>query len=187
MMKVELTLDRLRKDGRTSLAFQFKGLDLMMVVAFFPMKGFLGTGGTFTADLNLVLQFLMGAALIAGSLLARQKRYAAHAICQTTVLLLNLGMIGLVMWPSFQQEVTPALPRGVHKWYYAAATVHALLGVSAEFLGLYIVIVAGTRVVPHSLRFKNWKRWMRAELMLWFFVLLTGLRTYYAWYIAPFR
>lgn len=39
----------------------------------------------------------MGAALIAGSCLAKRKRYAAHGICQTSVLLLNLGMIGLVM------------------------------------------------------------------------------------------
>jgi uncharacterized membrane protein YozB (DUF420 family) len=103
------------------------------------------------------------------------------------VLLLNLGMIGFVMWPSFQQQVTPALPKGVHKCYYAAATIHALLGSMAELLGLYIVIVAGTRVLPQSLRFKNWKRWMRAELMLWSVVVLTSVGTYCAWFIGPFR
>ena len=54
-------------------------------------------------------------------------------------------------------------------------------------MGLYIVIVAGTRVLPQWLRFKDWKRWMRAELMLWSIVVLTGVGTYYAWYIAPFR
>jgi uncharacterized membrane protein YozB (DUF420 family) len=179
------------RDGRTaSLVFQLRSTDIrkeLMVAACFPIQGFLGTGGTFEADLNLVLQFLMGGALVAGALLARRKRYAAHGICQTTVLFLNLGMIGLVMWPSFHQHVTPALPRGVHKWYYAAATVHAILGSMAELLGLYIVIVAGTRVLPQSLRFKNWKRWMRAELMLWSVVVLTGVGTYCAWYIAPFR
>jgi hypothetical protein len=96
-------------------------------------------------------------------------------------------VLGLVMWPSFQQQVRPALPESLHKWYFAAATVHALLGGTAELLGLYIVIVAGTRVLPESLRFKNWKRWMRAELMLRSIVVLTGVGTYYAWYIAPFR
>ena len=159
----------------------------MIVAAFFPIKGFLGTGATFAADLNLVVQVIMGAALIAGSVLAKRKRFAAHGVCQTTVLLLNLGMIGLVMWPSFQQQVRPALPKGLHRWYYAAATIHALLGVTAELLGLYIVIVAGTSVLPQSLRFKNWKGWMRAELMLWSIVVLSGVGTYYAWYIAPFR
>ena len=47
------------------------------------------------------------------------------------------------------------------------ATIHALLGSAAELLGLYIVILAGTRVLPESLRFKHWKRWMHAELTLW--------------------
>jgi uncharacterized membrane protein YozB (DUF420 family) len=156
-------------------------------LAFFPIKGFLGTGATFGADLNLVVQVAMGLALVAGYFLAKRKRFAAHGVCQTTVLLLNLGMIGLVMWPSFEQQVRPALPKGLHKWYYAAATIHALLGAAAELLGLYIVIVAGTRVLPQSMRFRNWKRWMRTELVLWSIVLLTGVGTYYTWYVAPFR
>jgi len=156
-------------------------------VIIFPKNGFLGTGATFEADLNLVVQVVMGVALIVGALLAKRKRYTAHGICQTTVMLLNLGMIGLVMWPSFQQQVKPALPHGLHKWYFAAATIHALLGGTAELLGLYIVIVAGTHVLPQSLRFKDWRRWMRAELILWSIVVLAGVGTYYAWYIAPFR
>jgi uncharacterized membrane protein YozB (DUF420 family) len=123
----------------------------------------------------------MGLALIAGVLLAKQKRYTAHGICQTTVLLLNLLMIGLVMWPSFQQQVKPALSKVLHKWYYEAATIHALLGIAAELLGLYIVIVAGTNLLPRRLRFKRWKLWMRTELVLWAIVLVSGVGTYCAW------
>jgi uncharacterized membrane protein YozB (DUF420 family) len=156
------------------------------VLRLFPIKGFLGTGATFEADLNLVVQVIMGVALIGGAVLAKRKRYTAHGICQTMVLLLNLLMIELVMWPSFQQQVRPALPKIFHKWYYAAATIHALLGAAAELLGLYIVIVAGTSALPEWLRFKDWKRWMRAELILWSIVVLTGVGTYCAWYIAPF-
>ena len=155
--------------------------------SFFPGTGFLGTGATFGADLNLVVQLIMGLTLIAGTILAKRKRYRPHAVCQTTVLLLNLLMIGAVMWPSFQQQVKPALPKVFHKWYYAAATIHAVLGITAELLGLYIVIVAGTKVLPQRLRFKHWKRWMRTELVLWAIVLLTGVGTYCAWYVAPFR
>jgi len=155
-------------------------------LVFFPTKGFLGTGATFEADFNLLVQLGMEIALLAESFLAKRKRFTAHGICQTTVLLLNLAMIGLVMWPSFQLQVRPALPKHFHRWYYAAATIHALLGIAAELLGLYIVLVASTRVLPQSLRFKDWKRWMRAELMLWSIVVLTGVWTYYAWYIAPF-
>jgi uncharacterized membrane protein YozB (DUF420 family) len=129
----------------------------------------------------------MGIALIAGALLAKRKRFRAHGICQTSVLLLNLVMIGLVMGPSFQQQVQPKLSRVFHKWYYEVATIHGILGIVAEFLGLYIVLVAGTNVLPGWLRFRHWKWWMRTELVLWMIVLFSGLGTYCAWYVAPFR
>jgi uncharacterized membrane protein YozB (DUF420 family) len=159
-----------------------------LIVAFsLPVKGFLGTGATFEADVNLVVQLLMAAALVGGVVLAKRKRYQAHGICQTTVLLLNLLMIGLVMWPSFQRQVNPRLPKLLHKAYYAAPIVHATLGITAELLGLYIVLVAGTNVLPAGLRFNNWKLWMRAEFVLWLVVVISGMGTYYAWYIAPFR
>jgi uncharacterized membrane protein YozB (DUF420 family) len=157
------------------------------VLSFLPNKGFLGTGATFGADLNLIVQLMMGTALITGAVLAKQKHYRAHGICQTTVLLLNLLMIGLVMGPSFQQQVKPALSKVLHRWYYEAAAIHAALGITAEVLGLYIVTVAGTDVLPEWLRFKHWKWWMRAELALWAVVLLSGMGTYCAWYVAPFR
>ena len=157
------------------------------MLSFFPIQGFFGTGATFAADFNLVVQIIMGAALIVGWFLAKRQRYRAHGICQTTVLLLNLLMIGLVMWPSFQQQAKPELSKVLHKWYYEAATIHALLGIAAELLGLYIVIVAGTNLVPQRLRFKRWKLWMRTELVLWAIVLVSGVGTYCAWYVAPFR
>ena len=156
-------------------------------MSFIPTKGFLGTSATFGADVNLVVQLLMGGALLAGTLLAKQKRYRAHGICQTAVLLLNLLMIGLGMGPSFQQQVRPAPSKVLHKWYYEVALIHAVLGIVAELLGLYILIAAGTNALPRWLLFENWKRWMRTELMLWSIVVLTGVGTYYAWYIAPFR
>src|SRR4029077_14849623 len=158
-----------------------------MAVSLLPQNGFLGTGATFRADLNLALQIVMGTALIAGACLAKQGRYKAHGVCQTTVLLLNLLTIGLVMWPSFQQQVRPRLPKGLHKWYYEVALIHAALGSTAELLGLYIVVVAGTDLLPRRLSFTRWKLWMRAELALWALVLLSGVATYCAWYVAPFR
>jgi uncharacterized membrane protein YozB (DUF420 family) len=96
-------------------------------------------------------------------------------------------MIGLVMWPSFQQQVEPAMSKVLHKWYYEVAAIHAALGITAGFLGLYIVVVAGTNSLPQWLRFKHWKWWMRTELVLWVIVLLGGVGTYCAWYVAPFR
>jgi uncharacterized membrane protein YozB (DUF420 family) len=102
------------------------------------------------------------------------------------VLLVNLLMIGLVMWPSFQQQVTPMFPKAFHRWYYAVAATHALVGITAETLGLYIVLVAGTNLLPRWLCFTQWTPWMQLELVLWSIVLLTGVATYCAWYVAPF-
>lgn len=160
---------------------------MMSGIVTISTAGFLGSGAPFSADLNLVLQATMGGALIAGALLARKGRYKAHAVCQTCVLILNLGMIGLVMWPSFLQQVKPVAARALHKWYYQAAITHAVLGTIAEVMGLYIVAVAGTKIIPQRLRFNNWKCWMRAELVLWMVVLVSGFGTYCAWYLAPFR
>lgn len=150
----------------------------------FPVEGFLGTGAPFAADLNLVAQAVMGIALMAGAVFARRKRYRAHGICQTSVLLLNLVLIAMVMWPAMREQVLPAFPRPFRRWYFAAPTIHAGLGIVAELMGLYVAAVAGTKLVPERLRFSNWKRWMQFELALWWGALLSGMSTYYVWYVA---
>src|SRR5437764_11249301 len=139
--------------------------------SFLLMKGFLRTGATFGADLNLVVQFIMGAALVAGAALAKKKRYTAHGICQTTVLLLNLIMIALVMLPSFCLQVVPAIPRVFRKRYYTAAAIHGLLGVAAQLLALYIIRVAGTNLVPQVISITRWQTLMCAGLIVLMFVL----------------
>jgi len=63
------------------------------------MNGFLGTGATFRADLNLVVQIAMGVALLVGMRLARKKNFRAHKYCQSAVMILNLLMIFLIMVP----------------------------------------------------------------------------------------
>jgi uncharacterized membrane protein YozB (DUF420 family) len=150
------------------------------------LKGFLGTQAGFGADLNLLIQIAMGIALILGAFLARSKRYAAHAACQATVLLLNLPLIFSIMWPSFRLQVLPHLLKHFAKRYYSVAIVHGALGVVAELLGLYILLVAGTNILPQSWCFRRWKLWMRIELVLWLIVLLTGIGTYFIWYVVAF-
>ena len=147
------------------------------------MKGFLGTYSSFPTDLNLMLQILMGVALLAGTWLARVKRYRAHGICQSAVLILNFFLIGLVMWPSFHQQILPRLPKRLNKAHYAIAAAHGALGAFAELLGLYILLVAGTDILPHSWRFKRWKSWMRFELLLWWIVLISGVIMYFISYV----
>jgi plastocyanin len=145
--------------------------------------GFLHTGATFTADLNLVVQIGMGLALLVGARLARLRRFKAHGRCQATVMALNLIMISLVMMPAFRSQVTPNLQKTASELYYALPVVHAGLGTVAELLGLYVVLVAtGAPVVPVRFRFTNYRRWMRTTLVLWWVVLAFGAGTYVVWY-----
>jgi uncharacterized membrane protein YozB (DUF420 family) len=148
-----------------------------------PQNGFLGTGAPFAADVNLLVQVAMALALMAGAILARRELYRAHGVMQTSVLLLNLVMIATVMWPSTRGQVMAAFPAVFEKWYFAAPSIHAMLGILVEVLGLYVALVAGTKLVPNTLRFHNRMRWMQTELVLWWITLLSGIATYYVWYV----
>jgi plastocyanin/uncharacterized membrane protein YozB (DUF420 family) len=149
------------------------------------MHGFLGTGATFWADLNLVIQIAMGVALLVGMALARRQHFRAHMICQSSVMLLNLVLIFVIMLPAFRRQVVPHLPGGLQETYYAVVTLHAGLGTVAELLGLYIVLRAATNLVPARLRFRNYKAWMRTALGLWWGVVFLGVGTYAVWYLTP--
>ncbi len=146
--------------------------------------GFLGTAATRAADITLLLEMGMGVGLLAGALLARAGRIRFHAACQSVIVLLNLALIVLMMLPSFRSQVLPKLPGGIGKPYYALATAHAGLGGVAELGGLYILLAAGTSLLPEKLRIKRYKFWMRGVLFVWWIVLLLGIATYARWYVS---
>lgn len=149
------------------------------------MNGFLGTGATLRADLNLCVQVAMGLALLGGMFLAKRKQFRAHKYCQSSVMVLNLLMIFLIMAPAFHKQVEPQVASGLKEAYYLVPFVHAILGTIAEVLGIYIVLVAATKLLPRKLRFRRYKPWMRTELALWWVVILFGVGTYYFWYVKP--
>src|SRR5215471_6475209 len=135
-------------------------------------RGFLGTAASFSSDVTLVLELGMGVALLVGTVLARRGNYRVHAWCQSGVVLLNLVAIALTMAPSFRRSFSPPVPLGFRDSYYVLAAVHAALGTIAELLGLYIVLVAGTHMVPERLRFSRYKPWMKTAVALWWLTLL---------------
>jgi uncharacterized membrane protein YozB (DUF420 family) len=146
-------------------------------------EGFLGTAAPFYADMTLLLEAAMGVGLLIGALLARLGRFRQHAYCQSVIVLLNLALIVLMMIPSFRVHVSPRIPLRLGKAYYALATAHAALGSVTEVAGLYILLAAGTSVLPHKFRMTKYKAWMRTVLVLWWLVLLLGLATYARWYV----
>ena len=149
-------------------------------------EGFLGTAAPFIADLILLLEIAMGMGLLAGTWLARKKRFRLHAWCQSAVVLLNLAVIALVMMPSFHARVLPRIPAKMGKAYYSLATAHGLLGIAAEVVALYILLSAGTQLLPQKARITRYKAWMRRTLVLWWVVLLLGIMTYMRWYAPHF-
>ena len=146
-------------------------------------EGFLGTVAPPYVNLILLLEIAMGVGLLIGALLARMRRFRAHAWCQSAIVLLNLAVIVFVMIPSFRVRVSPKLPHKVGKPYYALATAHAAIGTITEIAGLYILLAAGTNVLPEKFRITKYKLWMRTVLVLWWVVLLLGLATYARWYV----
>jgi uncharacterized protein (TIGR03382 family) len=148
--------------------------------------GLLGTVAPPYAHLTLLLEIAMGVGLLIGAWLARRRRFRQHAWCQSAIVLLNLAVIVLVMMPSFQVQVVPEIPLRLAKTYYALATAHAALGTITEIAGLYILLAAGTGVLPEKFRITKYKAWMQTVLVLWWLVLLLGLATYARWYVPRF-
>jgi hypothetical protein len=145
--------------------------------------GFLGTEAPLYGDLTLLLEVAMGVGLLIGALLARMRRFRQHAWCQSVIVLLNFAAIVLTMMPSFRLRVLPRIPIKLGKATYALATAHAALGAIAELAGLYILLAAGTTVLPRTFRITHYKLWMRTVLVLWWVVLVLGLAIYARWYV----
>jgi plastocyanin len=139
-------------------------------------------GGTPAANWNLLAQALMMAALTLGWILARGKKFGPHHRLQTSVVLFNLVMIFTVMLPSLRREVlTQALP-AFKDPYYALAALHALVGTIAAALGVYVILSAGTKLLPKSIEIQNWRLWMRRTLACWALAFALGLGVYFVWY-----
>src|SRR5258705_349118 len=117
----------------------------------------------------------MGVGLLVGARLARKGRFRQHAWCQSIIVLLNLAVVVVMMIPSFRVHVLPRVPAKLGKAYYALATTHGALGTVTELAGLYILLSAGTSVLPKQLRITKYKVWMRSVLVLWWVVLLLGI------------
>src|ERR1700722_5426504 len=146
-------------------------------------EGFFGTAAPGAANLVLVLEIFMGLGLLVGAWLARKGRFRQHAWCQSSIVLLNLAVVSVMMIPSFRDHVLPRIPAKLGKAYYALATTHAAFGSLTELAGLYILLSAGTSVLPEKFRITKYKAWMRSVLVLWWVVLLLGMATYRRWYV----
>ena len=147
------------------------------------IKAFLETAAPRGANVVLLLEIVMGIGLLLGARLARKGRFRQHAWCQSAIVLLNLAVVTVMMIPSFHVYVLSGVPAKLGKAYYALATTHGAFGAVTELAGLYILLSAGTSILPEKLRITKYKVWMRTILVLWWVVLLLGMATYTRWYV----
>jgi plastocyanin len=128
--------------------------------------------------LNLLVQCGLATILLCGAVLARQRRFRTHGWVQSTVVLVNLAAIFGFMLPSFSRQMAPhwrITLHGASDWIVLA---HAAVGGTAELLAIYVILVAGSSLLPERYRFSRYKPWMRTTLALWLLALLLGFATY---------
>jgi len=140
--------------------------------------GFLGRPSTFGADLNLLIQLGLGVLLFVGFLLVRRSKYAMHGACQSVALVGVIVMTAIWMLPAYHNNYGLVIFKLGNRVNVAAAA-HVTVGTLALLLGIYVVLVAGTPVIPKAVRFGNYKAWMRTLITIWWLALLLGVLTYW--------
>ena len=145
--------------------------------------GFLGTNGTLGADVSLVVSLLAAALFTIGWRLAAARRYEAHRWVQTAAACLNAVLVLAWMIRSFVVYIIPGIPGSFGHGSYAVSTIHAVVGALGMVLGLFVVL-RGNKLVPQSLRFTNYKRFMRWSYVLYMLGTLTGVVVYYVVYMG---
>jgi uncharacterized membrane protein YozB (DUF420 family) len=149
------------------------------------MSSLLHTVAPTTSDLFVFLEVAIAVMLLVGMFVVRRGHVRLHMYIQSSMVLVNIPLVLYWMVPAYLTGVAPDLPGELDGTSYWVPTVMLFAGIAAELLGIYILLVAGTNLVPERFRFRRYKLWMRTELALWWSVVVTGLTTYYVWYVAP--
>jgi plastocyanin/uncharacterized membrane protein YozB (DUF420 family) len=143
--------------------------------------GFLGTGATLGADITLVVQVGLYLLLCLGIAAQLLKKYRAHDLIQTPVVLINLFFIIFLMGASFMEaRVITTLPKRPGDPYYLTVALHAFIGTTAALLAVYCLL-AGWKILPRKIG--TLKHFMRLTFLVWSAAIFFGLGTYYFWYV----
>ena len=101
--------------------------------------GFLGTGASSIADVNLFLQIIMLAALLYGREYAKNKRLRDHGVLMSIIVGFNFVSFVLIMGPTML-NISGSVFINPGNIGSVISLVHALAGGSALLLGSFLVI-----------------------------------------------
>ena len=154
----------------------------MIIKDYLRSSGFLGTHAPFVSDLTLILILLTAVLFTIGWQLARHKHFEAHRWVQTSSASLNAIVVLSVMINVFVVHILPGIPGKLLVGDYAVTTIHAFVGMCGLLLGIFVVLRANL-LQPMSLRFKNFKRFMRTSYALYMLATLLGVIVYLEVYV----
>jgi uncharacterized membrane protein YozB (DUF420 family) len=155
-----------------------------MIKALLTGQGFLGTRALLHSDLSLILILFSAALFTIGWRLAVRRNFETHRWVQTAAAILNTIVVLVVMIASFIIYILPGIPEKLLEGTYGVTTVHAFIGALGILLGVFVVLRANG-LMPKSLRFKNYKLFMRTSYWLYMLATLIGVIVYVAVYIGP--
>ena len=144
---------------------------------FLTTPGFLGTKATLRSDLTLVLILITAVMFNIGFILARRKQFNAHRWVQTTAVIINTLVVVISMVTSYIIHILPGIPAKLGEGDYAVTTLHALIGTIGLIFGVFVML-RGNKLVPKSLRFNNYKLFMRWAYALYMLSTLGGITIY---------
>ena len=145
--------------------------------------GLFGTVTSLGANATLGLSVLAAALFTVGWRLAVTKRFKAHRWVQTAAACLNAVLVFAWMIRAFVLYLVPGIPSKLGQSSYAVTTAHAVVGAIGLVLGLFVVL-RGNELVPKSLRFANYKLFMRASYALYMLATLVGVIVYVIVYVG---
>jgi len=83
---------------------------------------------------------------------------------------------------SFVMYILPGIPAKLGEGSYGVTTLHAIVGLVGSALGVFIVLRAN-KLVPKSLRFNSYKRFMRISYVIYMLATLLGVVVYIVVYV----
>ena len=164
--------------------------------------GFLGTSANFAADMTLVMSIVVALCFTFGAVLAKKaqrlealggkgspeydqagKLFTQHKWIQTLGVVVNIILVLWLMILPYRDFILRDLGGPRVSTFYAITTAHAVVGLFAYVIGIYVVLRGHNIMIP-ALKFDNYKPWMRGAYFLYMLTTLLGIWVYAHWFIT---
>ena len=144
------------------------------------MSSIFGTKATLLYDVNLLLQILILILLFIGRKFVKDKKHKNHGIMMTIAVTLHTISILLIMIPSFVTYF--GLTISSFSLGIVITWIHAIVGILAEVLGIFIVVKWRFQPEPMKICGKR-RKFMIPLFILWTFALILGIAFYIQYYL----